>query len=487
MNIRSIVRNPAVGHTTRMQIHYPNLLLPSDDRVAEKPQRYETITERHIQALWLEQKYFNSLTTPDGQPVFILSPGLWNVEAGPDFLRAHIRIGDREYRGDIEIHLSQEGWNAHGHAHDPRYNDVVLHLVLWPARTARATLCANGRSVPTIFLEPFLTVPIGRLLRLIDLELYPYKRFTGSGRCSQELFNKEPSARSDQLLRSAARHRLESKAQLLKQWHPTEPLLAGIAMALGYKRNARAFLELFLWARNVQWATREHLFAALLGCSGFFEPHHHKRWKDSAYYAFLMSLWWTLRSEADHQAVLELQQVRPLNHPVRRLAYLSHLMTDPRAVRLQQQVLLFWEHGHAAVEPKVLLEELIALLPSYTDTYWDHHFTFESEPKSATLSLMGRPLRLTTFVNAVLPLLWEKIAGRPGEIDAFERLYTCIPAERSRKSLYLKQRFFGDCSGSKLLTLAIREQGAYQIHQDFCVHYEASCEGCPFVQRVQRA
>lgn len=77
--------------------------------VAEKKNVYHILTERHLQAMWLEQKYFHILKTCDGRHIEVISPGIWNSEAGPDFLKAHLKIGDQEYQGDIEIHLSQEG------------------------------------------------------------------------------------------------------------------------------------------------------------------------------------------------------------------------------------------------------------------------------------------------------------------------------------------------------------------------------------------
>src|ERR1700733_3251385 len=96
-----------------IQIPYLQLLenFPVENsELAETQYPYLHITERHLQVMWLEQKYFRGLATPEGFPIEVISPGIWNSEAGPDFLKAHLRIGPDEVKGDVELHLSDEGW-----------------------------------------------------------------------------------------------------------------------------------------------------------------------------------------------------------------------------------------------------------------------------------------------------------------------------------------------------------------------------------------
>ena len=99
----------------------------------------------------------------------------------------------------------------------------------------------------------------------------------------------------------------------------------------------------------------------------------------------------------------------------------------------------------------------------------------------------GETLKREILVNTILPLLHEGVQERqdPEELSAFDRLYRSLPAAQTGKGRYLVHRFFGDTPKGAILKKAEMEQGAYQIHRDFCLHYEASCEGCPFVQRVK--
>lgn len=69
------------------------------------------------------------LQTTDGQKVDIIDPGIRNTDAGADFFNAKIKIGDKMWAGDVEIHLSSGDWTKHGHHTDENYNSVILHVV----------------------------------------------------------------------------------------------------------------------------------------------------------------------------------------------------------------------------------------------------------------------------------------------------------------------------------------------------------------------
>jgi hypothetical protein len=90
------------------------------------------------------------LTTERGDSYALLYEGRRGGLAGPDFRDAVLLCADgvRVY-GDVELHLRTDGWTAHGHDHDPRYNGVVLHVVVTPLRTAagaEVALAGGGRA-----------------------------------------------------------------------------------------------------------------------------------------------------------------------------------------------------------------------------------------------------------------------------------------------------------------------------------------------------
>lgn len=88
--------------------------------------------------------------TTDGQSVEILSVGEHNRDAGPDYSHAHVKIGDREWVGNIEIHVCSSDWIKHRHHLDKAYDNVILHVV----RTAdRPIYNSRGDLIPQCELQ----------------------------------------------------------------------------------------------------------------------------------------------------------------------------------------------------------------------------------------------------------------------------------------------------------------------------------------------
>lgn len=480
-----------IAYDVQSPVRYASLLHPHPQLVAEEPAQYHCLTERHLQAIWLEQKYFRNLKTVNGEPVEVLSSGIWNAEAGPDFLKAHLRIGSREMRGDVEIHLMDESWENHSHHCDERYNDVIFHLSLWKPRNPRAVTTQNGKVISQGYLEDILTVPHARLVQLIDLDLYPYKKFIGSGKCAQTLFSTLDENSITAFFRDAADWRLSQKRGYLTTRHSGADvqLSAGIAMALGYKNNTYAFLDLFGNLNDSSIAKEEEVLAQSLKVCGFFEKTYQDRWVNSTKYSFLKDLSATLKSVPTVKLVLN--NVRPLNHPIRRLVVLAKLLTDPEREIYYSRIMAHWDNSWSLPSHKHkwtrLLRQFRELLPHYYDSYWNHHYLFESEPRKEFVPLLGDDLKNEVLINTLLPLLQGYVAkkGNPMEEAAFHALYVSIPASRNSKTKYLVHRFFGDTPKGAILDHAEMEQGAFQVHRDFCIHYEASCQGCPFVDQYK--
>lgn len=476
-----------------MTITYSTLLSSTPLMVAETAFEYKYLTERHIQAMWFEQKYFKNLTTSSGETIEVISPGIWNAEAGPDFLKAHLKIGSKEYHGDIEIHFVDENWHNHQHDTDDRYNSVILHISLWKPKELKPLITKNGRPIILAHLESFLTLPHARIVQLIDLDLYPYKKFVGSGKCARTLFRTLPDEKVTALFKGAADWRLSQKrAYLLAHSEiPAVQLGTGMAMALGYKNNAESFLQLFLFLQSLKLSSEnEYLTLAMLSC-GFFDAAYERKWKDSQKYCQLLELSTTLPQQTIPRFKLVLNQIRPLNNPIRRLVFLSKFLSNLSLDALHRRFIHVWQSQWPHCKTKKAWNDLRGVfcdaIPSFQDDYWNSHYDFESESRDQHLSLIGEDLKKEMLINTVLPLIQEPILRRanPEELKAFDEFYMSFPASKTGKSRYLVHRFFGDTPKGALLNRACTEQGAYQLHRDFCLHYEASCEGCPFVERYK--
>lgn len=470
---------------------YQTMISPFNDKVQEEENSYFSLTERHLQVVWLEQNLLKNLVTSRGEAIEVIAPGIWNMEAGPDFLRAHLRIGQQDYRGDIEIHLHEGGWYQHGHHCDARYNRVILHLCYERSLRSLPIYTEHGQHVFACYLDQSLTISPIQLVSLIDFDFYPSKQFSNSGRCAQELFQRLPDSQIKNFFQSAAYWRLEKKLNYLQLAYPTRPLqfACGVAMALGYRHNAKAFCELFLYLMHYRDLPYHELLAIALGCCGFLEEGRKTSWEESAYYQYLRSLWWRRKDRMTHQTQLKLNQIRPFHHPIRRLAYLAHFLQDSSLEKLWPATLQIWEmaiDGHE-ISLKQLREKLLNMIPHYQDAYWDYHYTFESRIQKKRLPCLGKELKLHILLNTTLPLIYAAIkeAGDFRTWEKFQQFYASLEIAQTSKSRYLHQRFFGNQKSELLLNQAQIAQGAYQLHQDFCQHFEASCEGCPFIERYQ--
>ena len=115
-----------------------------------------TFPERLLQQIWQRGDYdANDAATQQGQPLKIRYPGRWNHLGGPDFAGARLHLDGHEITGDVELHLQAKDWDSHGHAADPAYANVVLHVVLFPCESA-VTRGVGGRTIPIFCLLPRL-------------------------------------------------------------------------------------------------------------------------------------------------------------------------------------------------------------------------------------------------------------------------------------------------------------------------------------------
>lgn len=211
------------------------------------------------------------MLTEDARRVVVEFPGVRSGEGGPDFRGARLVLGGERRCGDVELHLVPSGWWNHGHAGDGAYAGVILHVVL------RRDRSAGPAGIPLLVLEPYLhpAEPPGRIEAAGDL------------RAAGDSWFEDRRARM--------RRRLERLG-------PDEVLYREILVALGYKHNQAAMAEL----------ARRCPLSVLEGGAGEIE----RRLRRAA--EGLPAGMWRLRN------------VRPANHPWRRLAGMARFLAAAR-------------------------------------------------------------------------------------------------------------------------------------------------------------
>ncbi len=112
------------------------------------------MTEDFIHFIW-KFRLFNQmeLKTAEGESITIISPGIHNKDAGPDFENVKIKIGDTLWAGSAEIHINSSDWEKHRHSTDKAYDNVVLHVVY---EYDKPVLRSDGTEPPTLEIKQYI-------------------------------------------------------------------------------------------------------------------------------------------------------------------------------------------------------------------------------------------------------------------------------------------------------------------------------------------
>lgn len=380
----------------------------------------KTLTERHVQAIWYDAALRPPrLTTRRGSAVRVVSPGEWNLEAGPDFRNAVLEIGRERRRvvGDVEIHLCPGDWDFHGHGTDPLYRNVIAH-VTWRCGPVPSSLPPGAVS---IWIGRFALANASFSPEQIDLTAYPYARLPGGVRPCEERLGRDPDL-ARRVLTAAGRHRLRMKARRLAGrlcsaiGRRRQVFYEEVMTALGYKRNAAGFRHV---AERVPLdalpADGDAARAALLAAGGFEE------WQRGGN--------------------------RPLNTPERRLASAAAVFTATPTLTFVDESGFSREECRSMVtrmcgERYIGRGRAAAILANVVVPFAIAEGRVAEAPDWLPPEDISEPVRLTAF----------RLLGRDHNPAAFY-------------------------SGNGLCI-----QGLLQIHRDYCLQFHPDCDSCSLAE-----
>ncbi len=435
--------------------------------------------ERFLQALWNEQRFCAGLQTVDGQCLEVVSPGTWNVGAGPDFRNALLRLDGVKCTGDVEVHRTVQDWFRHGHDRDPSYTQVVLHAVWFPpSRGFRA----NGLP-PCFVLRSHLDRPWGDLLEEVRAEIYPYARRVGPGECAVRWAGTENDG-VIRFFRAAGLARFSDKVRRLHREGIRrgfeQALYENLFEALGYKSNRAPFREL---ARATPLSDLEELTAGpqfeacLFGSAGLLpDPTAVRVHGELAGRARrLWDVWWALGRQP-LQLGWRRVGVRPLNSPERRLAAGVQLLQrwECRPVR---RLLQIFEAADGA-------DDLLRRLRSELDVSgeWGAFANFTRRLRKPA-RLLGPSRTHDILANVMLPfgaVLGRQQGRRELEHQARAAWLLLPVLQENRLLVQAVHRLLSPPSRVRdLVHRAAEQQGLLQVYQDFCLRLHNDCSNCP--------
>jgi hypothetical protein len=400
--------------------------------------------EDFLHYVWQHQ-YFDKtdLRTTAGELIQVLRPGIHNADAGPDFLGARVRVGEVEWNGAVEIHLRASDWGRHQHQTDPKYDQVILHVVgSADADVART----NGSRIPALDLSARLgdgllqryhtlvDAPVAAPLPCAPL-LHMVPGITRTTMCERALMERM-ERKADDL---AALHHL-----LADDWEATA--YHALATAFGFQKNAEPLARL---AKALPLAVlRRHrhdlrqLEALLFGQAGFLveneETAGDEYLQDLRQEHAFLSHKYGLGAAALAVHEWNYLRLRPANFPPVRLGQLAGLLHARPALF---EALLTAQNGRA------LREFFQVRAPEY----WRTHFRPGRAGKVPDLGQSSIALLIT---NVVVPLrvAYARHTNQPELVESSVALLNGLAAEHNQhtdvyESLGFTHRSAADSQG----------------------------------------
>ena len=406
------------------------------------------------------------LETTDGRAVEVIDPGLYNRRnAGPDFFNAKVRIGETLWVGNIEIHQKSSDWYVHGHEHDPRYDNVVLHVV---GQADTEVLSSEGHYLPQMVLEVPPSVS-EHYEELLTTDQYPpcYRIIPSLTRLTVHSWMAALQTERLEQKTEAIRHRAE---QCNGSWE--DAYFVTLARNYGFGINGDAFEQ---WALNVPLGAvgkhRDDLFqieAIFMGQAGLLDEQSipHRYLADAhreGYFDKLSSEYRYLAHKFSMKpmdfAAWRFLRLRPQNFPHIRISQLANLYYERRA-------------GLSALLECETVEQLRTLLQTHVTPYWETHYTFGSEsPKSTKkLSVSSADLLL---INTAIPVLFA--VGRHRQKEEYcDRAFDFLEQLKAEQNHII--RMWRECGLD--VQSAGDSQALIQLKKEYCDRKD--CLRCRF-------
>ncbi len=442
-------------------------------------------SERHLHAVWFDPLYRPlAMKTEDAESVTVEEPGKWNLEAGPDFINARLHIGgERTVTGDIEVHINPADWNAHHHAKDRLYSNVVAHVTYFPGTLSKSSLPPGAIQIS---LKEALEGNRSFSFDSIDITSYPFAMpQKGLTPCSSIVGQWQPEDVAG-LLQAAGRERIAFKTRRLRlgvdRNGENQALYEETMTALGYKKNRHAFKRL---ARLIPFETLASesggntrlAYALLLGASGLLPSKLKTSWNDETrvFIRELWDRWWKLESVFGKDTMSredwDLSSLRPHNHPARRMAAAAAVFTlDPPLSQRLRDI--------GSQTPAQWIKSAGRLL-DVSLPFWDHRLGLSGRKRSKPVALIGAGRNAAIISNVFVP--FALACGYAGT-----DVVNCLPKEQDNSLIRLAAyNLLGPDHNPAIYAAGLYQQGLMQILQDYCLQREKNCAHCRFLNSLR--
>lgn len=344
-----------------------------------------------LQYIWKFQYYnYSDLLSSNGDSIEVLHPGIHNVNQGPDFTEAKIKINDTVWIGNVEIHVNASDWNLHHHSEDENYKNIILHVV-WKND---AKIKDNyGNHLPTLELNNRVSkLLLGKYQQLMDTP-----KFIPCEKLEHNLSDLGLNSWKQRLVAERLIDKSGIIFDILKQtsYHWEETFWWLIAANFGLKVNSSMFrriaqsLPLNILAKHKNNVLQ--LEALLFGQARLLNRNFDDKYPKmlAKEYLFYKNKYKLEPAEGD----LFFLRMRPANFPTLRLAQL--------AVLIHQS-----EHLFSKIKEAQSLSEIKNMLSVEANDYWHYHYVFDDEA-AYKIKALGKQMVDNIIINTIVPILFS--------------------------------------------------------------------------------
>lgn len=354
--------------------------------------------EEFLHYLWKYSLYdAGSLLDRNGVEIFVIHPGEYNRDAGPDFFNARIRIDGTEWAGNVEIHTRSSFFESHGHSTDHAFDNVILHVV---AVNDKKAFNSKGEELLTVEMK-YDSLLYDKYLSLVN------NPFVVACQNDIKLLD---DFYVRHWLHALLIERLQMKSEsIMKIFADTgndweETFYRILSRYFGFRVNSGPF-EMLASALPFRVIRRHadnrfQIEALLFGTAGLLEEGLFREAVSDSYYKDLIKEFRVLSSKYSlhpiHGWLWKFSRLRPVNFPTVRISQLAAMLSVAGG--------LFSRTLEADD-----IKQLKMLFGVTASPYWNNHYVFGKESVSIQKNT-GLQATEIFLINAVIPVIF--IYGR---------------------------------------------------------------------------
>lgn len=404
--------------------------------------------EDFLHYIWKHSKFnLNAIKTTRGESIQIISKGQHNLNSGPDFFNAQIRIEQQLWAGNVEIHVKSSDWFLHNHEVDKAYDNVILHVV-WEHDSD--VFRKDNSVVPTLQIKDYVskqTMEQHSILfstdkRWINCEndFASIDKFTINN-WLERLYFERLERKSKDVYRLLEASKNDWEAVLFKM----------LAKNFGLKVNGASFLSIsnsfdFSVFRKCQ-SQVEKLEALIFGQAGLLDKDVQDVYFKELFreYAFLKQ-----KFVLDSSGVItpSFFRLRPNNFPTIRLSQLAKLYVVHKQL-------------FSKLMAVTSIDEMVKIVSVEASEFWKTHYTFDKVSKLSNKKMSKQFIHLL-IINTIIPVRFS-YAKYNGKIidETILNVLQEIPSEKN--SVIEKFNSIKRVSNS-----ALESQAFLQLKMEYC-------------------